>query len=185
MHPLQNLKEHFGQFVQKGQQQLEQLKGQLQTAASIEVLRPHSSVSASQLQASSFGPTVANAEVKTIRIKQELNASRINIHGLKRLTFHGVPDADPTLRATVWKVYTLADLLWCTNLKHTHTHTLNETHFESSEQLLCVYIRLSTSFTTACSQVILGYLPPSPEEWPQALARRRAEYHGFCDVGPC
>lgn len=35
--------------------------------------------------------------------RQELQASRINIDGLKRLTFHGVPDQD-NLRATVWKV---------------------------------------------------------------------------------
>lgn len=32
-------------------------------------------------------------------------------------------------------------------------------------------------------QVLLGYLSCAPEEWDQLLARRRTEYHVFCDVG--
>jgi len=31
-------------------------------------------------------------------------------------------------------------------------------------------------------QVLLGYLSRSPDEWDQLLARRRTEYHVFCDV---
>lgn len=37
------------------------------------------------------------------RFRQELNASCINLDGLKRLAFNGIPDRD-NLRAVVWKV---------------------------------------------------------------------------------
>jgi hypothetical protein len=40
---------------------------------------------------------------RVYRFKQELNASHINLHGLKRLAIHGIPDKD-NLRAVVWKV---------------------------------------------------------------------------------
>lgn len=40
---------------------------------------------------------------RVYRFKQELNASRINLHAVKRLAFHGIPDKD-NLRAIVWKV---------------------------------------------------------------------------------
>jgi hypothetical protein len=104
MQPLQSLKDQLSQIVQKGQQQLGQFKEQLQTAASAEVLRARNSNSGAEVQGTRLGPAPVNAETKTHRIKQELNASRINIHGLRRLAFHGVPDAEPALRATVWKV---------------------------------------------------------------------------------
>ena len=41
--------------------------------------------------------------VRVLRLKQELAGSCINIHALKRLAFHGIPDKD-NLRGTVWKV---------------------------------------------------------------------------------
>ncbi len=59
----------------------------------------HHVPSSSQLSVSS-SPAV---EARVQRFKQELAASRINIHALKRLAFHGVPDRDG-LRITVWKV---------------------------------------------------------------------------------
>jgi hypothetical protein len=31
-------------------------------------------------------------------------------------------------------------------------------------------------------QVLLGYLPPSPEDWSQVLAKQRTQYHVFCSV---
>ena len=51
--------------------------------------------------------SAAPIENRVHRFKQELAASRINIHGLKRLAFHGIPDKDG-LRAVVWKVSLLA-----------------------------------------------------------------------------
>ncbi len=40
---------------------------------------------------------------RVLRFKQELMGSCINIHALKRLAFHGIPDSKG-LRAVVWKV---------------------------------------------------------------------------------
>lgn len=31
-------------------------------------------------------------------------------------------------------------------------------------------------------KLLLGYLPPVPDQWAEALARRRTQYHVFCDV---
>jgi len=41
--------------------------------------------------------------VRLQRFKQELAGSCINIHALKRLAFHGIPDKD-NLRGLIWKV---------------------------------------------------------------------------------
>ncbi|KAL6760277.1 RabGAP/TBC protein [Haematococcus lacustris] len=71
-----------------------------------------------------------STEARVQRFKQELQASHINIHSLKRLAMLGIPE-HANLRATVWKV-------------------------------------------------LLGYLPPSPDEWSATLARRRTQYHVFC-----
>jgi hypothetical protein len=76
--------------------------------------------------------SIQSVDARVSRFKQELLGSTINVHSLKRLAFHGVPDKD-SLRATVWKL-------------------------------------------------LLGYLPPNPDEWAQSLAKRRTQYHVFCDV---
>jgi hypothetical protein len=47
-------------------------------------------------------PTVP-IEARVSRFKQELLASRINLHELRRLAFQGIPDKDG-LRAMTWKV---------------------------------------------------------------------------------
>ncbi|KAG2498137.1 hypothetical protein HYH03_003895 [Edaphochlamys debaryana] len=101
------------------------------------------SPSASSRDASQAGSVSANAgttmttgavqsvESRVARFQAELRGSTINIHNLKRLAFHGIPDHG-NLRATVWKL-------------------------------------------------LLGYLPLCPEEWPKELAKRRTQYHIFCD----
>lgn len=45
--------------------------------------------------------------IRVQRFKQELAGSCVNIHALKRLSFHGVPDRD-NLRGLVWKVWRTA-----------------------------------------------------------------------------
>eukprot|EP00775_Hariotina_reticulata_P013962 gene13962-14076_t len=47
-------------------------------------------------------PTVP-VEARVSRFKQELLASRINLHELRRLAFQGIPDKDG-LRAMTWKL---------------------------------------------------------------------------------
>eukprot|EP00798_Chlamydomonas_sp_ICE-L_P024704 gene24704-10340_t len=42
-------------------------------------------------------------EARVHRFQQELSASRVNIHAIKRLAFDGIPDHE-NLRATVWKL---------------------------------------------------------------------------------
>jgi hypothetical protein len=32
-------------------------------------------------------------------------------------------------------------------------------------------------------QLLLGYLPPNPDDWDETLARRRTQYLMFCQVG--
>ncbi|GAX82972.1 hypothetical protein CEUSTIGMA_g10399.t1 [Chlamydomonas eustigma] len=91
------------------------------------MLRPNGGSDQSTSMASLSEPE----SIRLQRFKQELSGSCINLHALRRLAFHGVPDRD-NLRAVVWKL-------------------------------------------------LLSYLPPSPEDWPAALAKRRTQYHVFCD----
>lgn len=46
---------------------------------------------------------IQSEDVRLARFQAELRGSTINLHALKRLAFHGIPDKG-NLRATVWKV---------------------------------------------------------------------------------
>lgn len=77
----------------------------LPSIASIASISSASGAQRSTTDAPSTVLTTASAvpvEARVQRFRQELAASHINIHALKRLTFQGVPDT-PGLRATVWK----------------------------------------------------------------------------------
>ena len=106
----------------------------------------------SLVSSSSSSEPEGRESIRVQRFKQELAGSCINIHALKRLTFHGVPDRD-NLRGTVWKVWIMI----------------------LSRPGDCFILILHV-------QLLLAYLPQSPEEWSQALAKRRNQYQTFCDV---
>ncbi len=60
---------------------------------------------------------------------------------------------------------------------------------------MCMHIRAGFEYYIKCRnaghpfvlmlllQLLLGYLPPSPEDWHRDLAKKRTQYHLFCDVG--
>lgn len=47
---------------------------------------------------------VQSVDARAQRLKHELACNPINLAGLKRLTFHGIPDNKDHLRGLVWKV---------------------------------------------------------------------------------
>jgi hypothetical protein len=119
------------------------------------------------LPSSGVTRSVSGDEGRVQRLRQELQASHIDIPRLRALAFQGVPGNSRGLRATVWKVGSWT----CCKHKSVVPSTLG------AVQPSCILPPPGLPM-----QVLLGYLSPVPEEWSQLLARRRTEYHLFCDV---
>ena len=103
-------------------------------------------------------PYQSGSDWPTHRFKQELQASCINISGLKRLSFHGVP-ASPALRAVVWKVWLAPECL-------------------ALHVLCCLpFVYVCCSVTYTCPQLPI----PSTVSLPPYFLMRN-QYYVFCSI---
>jgi hypothetical protein len=169
-----------------------ELAAQAAAQAAERALSPSSSTadlpSAGTVETSTSLPPVQPLEARVAQFQVELKGACINLHNLKRLAFNGIPDKG-NLRATVWKVRARVD---CT------PHSCAAEHASPSRSAdQCLDCRSAAgkalfgsrahphTIPSWSPQLLLGYLPPSPEDWPQELATKRTQYHFFCQVHPC
>lgn len=138
----------------------------------------------------STATVVQSVEVRVARFQTELRGSRINLDNLKRLAFHGIPDKG-NLRAVVWKVRLEGEYAarrWERRVSwgagsgrrgYEYCGWGYEYFCDGVASWLTVSLRFSV---LSGLQLLLGYLPLCPEDWSSQLARRRTQYHVFCDV---
>lgn len=162
-------------------------------------------------------------ESRVSRFKQQLLASRIDLHELRRLSMQGIPDKDG-LRAITWKVgrptcqhrfhrcsccvrrtrsSSSSSMVWsvcdvcqdtvtCPFGLHLGVGSMLRSQLQhpptscslTAAQQCSEYAHLWSATPPCPMQLLLGYLPPNPDDWDEALARSRTQYLMFCQVGP-
>lgn len=172
----------------------QEIQGQRNTVP--ELRESHSTV----LSPSASLSSVQTLDARIGRFKSELKGSRINLDNLRRLAFNGIPDSG-NLRAIVWKVRGSTSISQHPGygaafkpqthslIPRVYVRRVEDIPARASVLMWCMARHAGNSLFTNASyttpspvQLLLGYLPLTPDDWSTELAKKRTMYHVFCEV---